>query len=730
MSSSAGSGGPAASIPQEDHAKEVIRLKKLLIILKKKYEDTLQAGSKAISADDLQAVKDERDQYKALLAKQEEMYGSLERELEKTRQEAIESESAYQNAKAQLDDVQALQDQLASLREIAAQAQQAAKDAEPQISAEEFQDLQRSLNESQEQLLRQKVRLDKLAGVIQEKEKRIHDLQQFEFSHKKLLEQKQQLQVINDELQKRTDQHEQELTELRQHASQLERVIKFLREKSEEQHLTANQFKDDFEAAQESNNSLREELKQHHAQHNQLKTHALQLEKEKQDIEEELKAIQEQFEHLRNAAWESEEKAKQIEDERTRYHEALEEEKIKSRHLAQELHSSITAFTHLEGEVNVLKQTLSKVLREVKELEGRYYQSVQEKVAALSKYHQAHQLIDRKTKELNELHEELEQALEDAKQKESDFHLRLSQIEAEHLEQLAEKQKQVDELLPLREEVSNLHIEKEELTTMFNELQSKLQEADRRQEYQLQEKSHLEAEIQKLTERYQHRDQEIALIEEQLTQLKVQHHHLQEECQKAQTDNDEKDAHIKMAQQHLAKKVKECTQLAEKVDEQKVMINELQAQQAVSKAKLTDLQESLERLTQQERRLQEQLQDTTQSCDAQVKKWEEKYFALVDKWQVADSRNKELEQLENKHKQMQAMFANLGSFLTVPNAALPTIEQPKPQVAPVEERVEHSNQPESVQEEPQAQKVEITKPYHNLFEMPKSQGKPRQNLFE
>jgi hypothetical protein len=52
--------------------------------------------------------------------------------------------------------------------------------------------------------------------------------------------------------------------------------------------------------------------------------------------------------------------------------------------------------------------------------------------------------------------------------------------------------------------------------------------------------------------------------------------------------------------------------------------------------------------------------------EAQVAKWENKYFQMYDRWQEAESHNKSLQALEEKHKQMLVLLTNLGALLGTP----------------------------------------------------------------
>ena len=123
---------------------------------------------------------------------------------------------------------------------------------------------------------------------------------------------------------------------------------------------------------------------------------------------------------------------------------------------------------------------------------------------------------------------------------------------------------------------------------------------------------------------------------------------------------------IKVAQQHLAKKVKEATVFNERLEESRNQITDAQAVINNFKAKIKDLQDQLQRQDTQEKSLQELLNQSIKSAESQVGKWEEKYFKMHEKWQKSDKRNKDLEKLEEKYHKMQSLLSNLGNYVSSP----------------------------------------------------------------
>lgn len=126
---------------------------------------------------------------------------------------------------------------------------------------------------------------------------------------------------------------------------------------------------------------------------------------------------------------------------------------------------------------------------------------------------------------------------------------------------------------------------------------------------------------------------------------------------------DESEMRLKVAQQHLAKKVKETTLLSEKLKEQQATLTDFVQTIESQKTQIAQLQASMDLYQKQEKRLQQQLHETLKGTESQVVKWEEKYFRIHDKWQESENRIRELKKFEEKHLQMQSLLANLGNFM-------------------------------------------------------------------
>lgn len=219
----------------------------------------------------------------------------------------------------------------------------------------------------------------------------------------------------------------------------------------------------------------------------------------------------------------------------------------------------------------------------------------------------------------------------------------------------------------------------------------------------------------------------------------------QDEIDKAHASRIEAEAHLKLAQQHLAKKVKETSDLHDKVHAQDVLIQGLQTNLEQMKMRLSEQQHSFESQLQQEKRIYEQLCESVKATESLVSKWEEKYFNVFEKWQDNEMHLKEMKKIEVKHNQLQVLLANIGGFFGTPmNYSAQTSEE-LPKSLEVQNYITSSVTTPADQLEAsevmadsdvlqnKSQVVETSnmkKPYHNLFDMPVQNKRPKHNLFE
>jgi chromosome segregation ATPase len=147
---------------------------------------------------------------------------------------------------------------------------------------------------------------------------------------------------------------------------------------------------------------------------------------------------------------------------------------------------------------------------------------------------------------------------------------------------------------------------------------------------------------------------------------------LQEALLQVKNAQEDSEARLKIAHQHLAKKVKEAAMLNDNVQSHQEQLLELQAQFNQARLKIAEMQQTLDAHVQQEGRLQEQIQQSSRSMEALTSRWEEKYFKIYEKWQEGEVRIREMKKLEEKYSQMQSLLSNISGVFGMPvgNAAV------------------------------------------------------------
>lgn len=246
--------------------------------------------------------------------------------------------------------------------------------------------------------------------------------------------------------------------------------------------------------------------------------------------------------------------------------------------------------------------------------------------------------------------------------------------------------------------------------------------------------SHYKRDLEEAEKRYQQ-----VLNEKQL---------LNDNLHSAKSALEEAEARLKMAQQHLAKKVKETSDLNDRLHSQELVLQDLQNNLNQTRSRTIEQQQTIEAQFQQEKRLQDQLIEASRSTETIVTKWEEKYFKVYEKWQENEIRLRDLKKLEEKYNQMQALLSNIGglfgsplNYSNPPNSvhqpfderSLPPsflqeeglrFEETTCQDNPSDNSFQHEISP--VMDE----KSDTKGPYQNLFDMPKQLKRPKYNLFE
>lgn len=663
-----------------------------------------------------------------------------------------------------------------------------------QLLQQSVRSLETSLHDAEEQNQRQKIHLERLAHVLQEKDKKIQELHQYELTYKKTAEHRQMLQSNADHIKHENEQLKATLSENLQHNEQLERVIQFLRKRSEEEQLASEQFNKDFESSQESILRLQKELNEAHELINKLRHSALHIENEKLELEKSLTTVKAELELAQQSKLDYELGHQKLDADINALELLLKQEQENSISLAQQLKEQTSLAGACRKEIDNIKQALVRGMREANELEIRFKETVQEKINALNKFHHIRQQLEKQDAENKRLQEDLKhvqltakrereetlalhnqkedsqralleqahKALQHAKMEalareernHTEFELyqkqmnetHLNAIEALNAQTILLKEEHLEEKERLNHQIYSLKVELEKfagveadriaILEQYERVVQELHSSNEKYSQSLQNFQNLEDELKTLSATCEEKDRDKNEAHEQLNRMMQEKHQLHTSLNSSRVELEEKDSHLKMAQQHLAKKVKETALFAEEVEKYKHQMQDFQQQNVQLKIRSAELQTSLEIHMQQEARLNDQIAEVVKNYNSQVKNWEDKFLEMQDRWQATEIRRRELEKLEEKHAQMQALLANFGSVLSGTVGASPSTGYQPVKVVRNEPTtpnptLDHSTSHQclfNIEEE----KVEhpSNKPYSDLFSLPKPSDKPRQNLFD
>lgn len=303
---------------------------------------------------------------------------------------------------------------------------------------------------------------------------------------------------------------------------------------------------------------------------------------------------------------------------------------------------SVTDSTFLDEDQKQQQQSLLRALQRVQELEKQLANAIKEKQRATET---EEELAALKTQliSLRDLYEKARDQIEQQKRIIAQLSQQQDKQERERNIQVSAKQTELQGTLAKEKE--SLHKLREEADSLQRTLADS-QQHNKQLERVIQflreraEESHLEA--KQLREEFQTNRELVDTLSKQ---------------------SEAKDQELKMAQHHLAKKMKETVSLSEKNEELVNQLQSIQRELAEAHNRATVAQQSLGLQQQREQQLQELLENNAQATDAQIKKWEEKYFHAYEKWQEAEAHSRLSRSLEEKLYQVQNIASNLTAIL-------------------------------------------------------------------
>ncbi len=434
-----------------------------------------------------------------------------------------------------------------------------------------------------------------------------------------------------------------------------------------------------------------------------------------------------------------------VEEERLRCADEQQQQVLALQTLEEQCRNQAKHLECLEDEMEALKNSSSATLKSTNDLQERYQEAIKEKdeladyafhtrqellalkedvrnkddqikeaIAAKQRSKQQVTTIELQLSESQKQQCHLQMALTDLRRDreslqksktaiEAELHknrLEKSELESKLRHALEEKNRRVSEL---QQQLDNAVYEqsiKDELVKKVEDLQAIIQQSHDVVAY-------AEANYQQLAAELQAKNAQLDELTHQLSEIKRTHNTFQDELANVQRALEVRDAELQMAQQHLAKKVKDSARLSERAEEAERRANEMEQMRDEARKRLISLESDIEndrrRQSEQETRWQQRINE----AETKWKHWEKEHSRTFQQWQQAEESNKQLRELEVKYNQVSTMFANLGQMFSPPR----TVEAEPLKPSKVESKLQAMED-------------------QDLFAAPEPQRRPKRNLFE
>lgn len=449
--------------------------------------------------------------------------------------------------------------------------------------------------------------------------------------------------------------HDEELHALRQQQTTLKEILKKNQEELALLRTQAGKIESDSGDENEQTTQLKQAT-------SILREQIEGINREKELLREELSEVQKKSKALEEKLLLTQQQSqKEIEQ----LQQLLEDQKIQGDDL--ETVVSTTSSHYLRRELEMIKRTLIEGAKETKSLESRYIDVLNEKVELEHQCKQLQQQIENQSSNLTAFQERLHEAEERKK----NLEYSLQAKEAEWVESCQQRQ----DLYIRIEQLNTMMKEKELIQDKYEQLKEEWKHAHELLEEAIEARMQMDGHVNQLEAIAANQETQLQEFVEQLQVLHQEKGLIESERDQFKMLLDESETRLKMAQQHLAKKVKESALLSEKIEEQQSDLADIAYKIEDQKTQIAQLQASVDLYQKQEKRLQDQLHEALKGTESQIVKWEEKYFRMYDKWQESENRVRELKAFEEKHIQMQNMLANFGKFMGGPINTSQTIFQ-------------------------------------------------------
>lgn len=310
---------------------------------------------------------------------------------------------------------------------------------------------------------------------------------------------------------------------------------------------------------------------------------------------------------------------------------------------------------YVRDQLEIITQMLIEDKSETKALESRYIALLNEKMELEHECRQLREKMEEQSSKYLALQDRLHHFEQSQKESEASF-------QAKNIEWL-ESCKETKELHTRLDDLKRVGEEKELIQHQYHQLKDELKQRSQSLEESIQVRIQLEQQLDRLEAIAANQETKLQEFSEQIHMLHQEKIVMESERDEMRILLDENEENLKIAQQHLAKKVKEAAVLSETVERQQENLNEFFYIIEDQKEQIAQFQLNIDSFQKQEKKLQEQLHDALKGHEHQIVKWEEKYFAMCDKWQESEKQVHELKKFQEKHLQVQSLLTNLGHFI-------------------------------------------------------------------
>ncbi|OJU81834.1 MAG: hypothetical protein BGO10_08080 [Chlamydia sp. 32-24] len=468
---------------------------------------------------------------------------------------------------------------------------------------EKYRNVEQQLKVSLEQESKWKEQLLKLRAVLQDKENKIIELEKFEFGLKRLTKQNIERDHTLENLLEQNKKNLAIQSQLEQQYNIEKAHVEKLKEEGQELHLKNKVLEEMLFECNETEKRNISKIEQLKEKLDSLQASYYEEQRLKLDAENELENIRRQFDQLKEKVNKNFEEKVQKQCQIDELIAKLNDEKNSHQKTKEQLQEKELILNESNKELETIRSTLAKTIRDVKDLEGKYIEVVSQKSQIHSKMTQLQKILELQKNELREVGEKLQIALKNEQENALIF-----EKEKDSLQQ---------ELLLKTEEIH-------EQANAYKKIEGVCQELQKEQE--------------NLNQELINKQQVIENLKSEIIQLKESIITLEEDLQ--------------LAQQHLAKKVKDHAILQDSNDLQKETLNGLNEQNTILREKIDGLNLKIDSYQQIEK-----------NGNEQIKNWEKKYVDLHDKWQVLSKKIDQYKKIEEKHLQMQSLLEKFNELL-------------------------------------------------------------------